>query len=32
MADIKGTFCPKIDTIRDINDRDLVDVEAIKKR
>ena len=32
IGDIKGTFCPKIDTIRDINDRDLVDVEAIKKR
>ena len=32
IEDIKGTFCPKIDTIRDINDRDLVDVEAIKKR
>ena len=29
---IKGTFCPKMSTIKDINGRDLVDVEEIKKR
>ena len=30
--DVKGTFCPKISTIKDINCRDLVDGEEIKKR
>ena len=25
-------FFPKIDTIKDINDRDLVDIEEIKRR
>ena len=32
IGDIKGTFFPKVDTIKDINDRDLVDAEEIKKR
>ena len=31
-GDIKGTFCPKMGTIKDINERDLVDAEEIKKR
>ena len=31
-GDIKGTFCPKKGTIKDTNDRDLVDTEEIKKR
>ena len=31
-GDIKGTFCPKMDTIKDRNSRDLVDAEEIKKR
>ena len=30
--DIKGTFCPKIVTMKDRNVRDLVDAEEIKKR
>ena len=30
--DIKGTFYPKMGTINDINGRDLVDAEEIKKR
>ena len=29
---IKGTFCPKMATIKDRNGRDLVDAEEIKKR
>ena len=29
---IKGTFCPKMDTIKDRNGRDLVDAKEIKKR
>ena len=32
IGDIKGTFCPKTGTIEDINGRDLVDAEEIKKR
>ena len=32
MGDIKGTFYPKTHTIKDINGRDLVDAEEIKKR
>ena len=32
IGDIKGTFCPKMGTIKDINGRDLVDTEEIKKR
>ena len=32
IGDIKGTFCPKMDTIKDRNVRDLVDTEEIKKR
>ena len=32
IGDIKGRFCPKIGTIKDINGRDLVDAEEIKKR
>ena len=32
VGDIKGTFCPKTGTIEDINGRDLVDAEEIKKR
>ena len=32
IGDIKGTFFPKVDTIKDINDRDLVDADEIKKR
>ena len=31
-GDIKGTFCPKMDAIKDRNSRDLVDAEEIKKR
>ena len=31
-GDIKGTFFPKMGTIKDINERDLVDAEEIKKR
>ena len=30
-GDIKGTFCPKMGTIKDINRRDLVDAEEIKE-
>ena len=29
---IKGTFCPKMGTIKDRKSRDLVDSEEIKKR
>ena len=29
---IKGILCPKMDTIKDINVRDLVDAEEIKER
>ena len=32
MGDIKGTFYLKMHTIKDINCRDLVDAEEIKKR
>ena len=32
IGDIKGTICPKVGTIKNINDRDLVDAEEIKKR
>ena len=32
IGDIKGTYCPKMGTIKDINTRDLVDVEEIKNR
>ena len=31
-GDIKGTFYPKMVTIKDINGRDLVDAEEIKKK
>ena len=31
MGDIKGTFYPKMRAIKDINGRDLVDAEEIKK-
>ena len=31
-GDIKGTFHPKMDTIKDRSGRDLVDSEEIKKR
>ena len=31
-GDIKGTYCPRMGTIKDINGRDLVDAEEIKKR
>ena len=31
-GDIKGIFCPKMDTIKDINVGDLVDAEEIKER
>ena len=30
-GDIKGTFCPKMGTIKDINRRDLVDAEESKE-
>ena len=29
---IKGTFCPKMSTIKDRSSRDLIDTEEIKKR
>ena len=32
IGGIKGTFCPKMGTIKDKNGRDLVDAEEIKKR
>ena len=32
VGDIKGAFCPKMSMIKDINYRDLVDAEEIKKR
>ena len=32
IGHIKETFCPKMDTVKDINSRDLVDAEEIKKR
>ena len=32
IGDIKGTFCPKMGTIKHRNGRDLVDAEEIKKR
>ena len=32
IKDTKGTLCPKMDTIKDRNIRDLVDTEEIKKR
>ena len=31
IGDIKATFCPKKGTIKDINSRDLVDAEEIKR-
>ena len=31
-GDIKGTLCPKMGTIKDINGKDLVDAEESKKR
>ena len=30
IGNIKGTFCPKMGTIKDINGKDLVDAEQIK--
>ena len=32
IGDIKGTFCPKMGTIKDRNGKDLVEAEEIKKR
>ena len=32
IGNIKGAFCPNMNTINDKNGRDLVDVEEIKKR
>ena len=32
IGDIKGTFCPKIGTIKDRKGRYLIDTEEIKKR
>ena len=32
IGNIKGEFCPKMGTIKDINGRDLLDAEEIKKR
>ena len=32
IGDITGTFHPKMGTIKDRNDRDLVEAEEIKKR
>ena len=32
IGDTKGTFCPKMGTIKYINGGDLVDTEKIKKR
>ena len=32
IGDIKGTFCPKMGTIKDINGIDLADAEGIKRR
>ena len=32
IRNIKGTFNPKMDTIKDRNGRDVVDAEEIKKR
>jgi len=32
IGDIKGTFCPKMSTIKDIKGRDLADTEEIKKK
>ena len=32
IEDIKGTFCPKMGTIKDRNGGDLVNTEKIKKR
>ena len=32
IENIKGTFCPKMGTIKDRNSRDLVEAEEIKKR
>ena len=29
---IKGTFCPKMGTVKDRNSRDLVEAEEVKKR
>ena len=32
VGDIKGTFCPKMGTIKDVNGGDLVDTEEIKNK
>ena len=32
IENIKGAFCPKMDTVKDKNGRDLVDAEEIKVR
>ena len=32
IGGIKGTFCPKMGTIKDVNGRDLVEAEEIKRR
>ena len=32
IGGIKGTFCPKVGTIKDVNGRDLVEAEEIKRR
>ena len=32
IGDIKGTFCPKMGTIKDRNGRDKVDTEEVKNR
>ena len=32
VGDIKGTFCPKMGTIKDVNGGDLVDAEEIKNK
>ena len=32
IGDIKGIFCPNMDTIKDRKSRDLLDAEEIKKR
>ena len=31
IGDIKGTFCPKMGTVKDINGRDLADAEEVKR-
>ena len=32
IGDIKGTFCPKMGTIKDRDGRDLIDTEEIEKK